>query len=421
MPKIKITEIQVGSRFRKKFEGVDKLAQSIMTYGLIHPIVIDDKNRLIAGERRLRACLSILKRTKNEERWGSIEVKFRKDLNELEKKELELEENIQREAFTWQEEVNAKAELHKLKQKIYGSAVKGHDSDGWKLRDTAEALGESMGTVSMDIALARGMKAFPELKKEKSKSVAFKKLKQKQEDILNAELAKRLKTSKIIATPNIIHGNCVKEMGKMETGSIDLIIADPPFGINLGEAESFKKTHNKVYPCPDDEFTILDMLDKAFAQMFRILKDDRHAYIFFGCQHYNKIKELLEKVGFQVHHIPLIWDKLSGGFPSQSVNFTSSYEPFFYCRKGGRKLNGTPRDIFSIKRVPSNKKIHPTEKPTEFLRGLIGLSSLPGEKVLDPFAGSGSTIVAAKELSRIGIGIELDNTYYNNIVKRLEE
>ena len=414
MPQLLVSDVKVTKRFRNKFVDIDKLANSIRDFGLIHPIVIDENNSLIAGERRLKAH----KKLKME----YIEVRYIKDLEDIQKKEIELEENIQRSAFTWQEEVSAKAQLHKLKQKIYGKAIKGHETkDTWGIRDTADALGESLGSTSMDIALAEGMKLFPELMQEKTKTTAFKKLKQKREAILQTELAKRLKERGFIGNPNVIQGNCVEEMGKMEAGSIDLIIADPPFGIDFDKAESTSKTHASVYPISDDEFTIMDLMDRAFAQMFRVLKDNRHAYIFYGCQHYDKILTLLRKHGFEVHDRPNIWDKLSGGFPSQSVNFTSSYEPFFFCTKGRRKLNGTPRDVFPIKRVPPQYKIHPTEKPTELLRTLVKLSSLPGEKVLDPFAGSGSTLVAAKELNRVGVGIELDIKYHANIVARLKE
>ena len=109
--KILLKDVIVGTRFREKFEDIDKLAESISKYGLIEPIIIDENNELIAGERRYKAHQLL--------RMEEIEVKYMKDLNELEKKEVELEENIQRKAFTWQEEVSAKDQLHKLKQTLW--------------------------------------------------------------------------------------------------------------------------------------------------------------------------------------------------------------------------------------------------------------------------------------------------------------
>ena len=170
----------------------------------------------------------------------------------------------------------------------------------------------------------------------------------------------------------------------------------------------------------DGDFETFDLLDKAIAQMFRLLKMDRHMYMFCGIDKVPTVKVLLEKHGFEVHHLPLIWDKGSGSYPSQSTSYVHSYEAFLHISKGGRKLNGTPRDVFPVKRVPPSKKIHPTEKPTELLRDLISLSSHPGEMVLDPFAGSGAVIVAAKETQRQAVGIELDDTFYTKICSRLE-
>jgi len=412
MERVKVKDIKVLDRFRKKYEGIEDLSESMERLGLIEPIVVDENNVLIAGERRLRAA-RILK-------WEEIEVKRLSELSEIEKKEIELEENIQRQAFTWQEEVTAKAELHKLKQKIHGAAVrKWGDGTGWGLKQTADALGESIGTVSMDIQLAKGMKAFPELIKEKSKSVAFKKLKKMQERILQEELAKRLKERGVIDRPEIILGDCVEEMGKMKGESVDLILTDPPFGIDIGEAHTFgRMTVSDTYQ--DGEFETFDLLDKAIREMYRVLKMDRHMFIFCAIEKIPKVKALLEKHGFWVHHMPLIWDKGSGSYPSQSTTFVHSYECFLHCMKGKRMLNGTPKDLFTIKRVPPNKKIHPSEKPTELLRALIEYTTLAGELVLDPFCGSGATIVATKELNRRGVGIEKDRKYHKLCCERLE-
>ena len=413
MMKIKLSEVKIGARFREKFEDIDKLAESISKFGLIEPIVIDENNELIAGERRYKAHQML----KLEE----IEVKYMKDLNSLEKKEVELEENIQRKQFTWQEEVSAKDQLHKLKREIHGGAVKGHESIGtWKLKDTAAALGESVGTVSMDVQLARGMKAFPHLMKEKSKTMAYKKLKKAQEAILNEELARRLESKGLTAHPDIIHGNCVEEMAKMPANSVDLILSDPPYGIDVENSHTYGRMTVKETRFEDGDFETFDLLDKAIAQMYRVLKDDRHMYLFCGIDKVPTLIQLLKKHGFTVHHLPLLWDKGSGSYPSQQTSFVHSYEAFLHIQKGKRKLNGSPRDVFPIKRVPAGRKIHPTEKPTELLRDLIGYSSIAGEVVLDPFSGSGATLVAAKETNRRAIGVELDAGYYDGICKRLE-
>ena len=409
--RIKLKDIKIGERYRKEFLKIDELAQSIKEVGLIHPLTIDENNLLIAGERRYKACTML--------NLEEVDVIYKKDLSDIKKKELEIEENLHRESFTWPEEVTAKAHLHKLKQQIYGSAVSGHTTEGtWKLEDTANALGESKSGVSQDIALARGIKAFPELLKEKSKTVAFKKLKDKQARIMEEMLATRLKEKGLISHPDVINGNCIEEMMKMQAGSVDLILTDPPYGIDIGNAQTFGRTsEQKTYE--DSDHTTFDMLDKCIKEMYRVLKDDRHMYMFFAIDKYEPLIKLLVKHGFQVHHIPLIWEKGSGSYPSQSTTFVHSYEPFLHISKGQRKLNGTPRDVFPIKRVPPNAKIHPSDKPTELLRDLINFSTLPGEVVLDCFGGSGSTAIASRETNRKSIVIEMDTAYYQGICKRL--
>ena len=411
---VPVSNITVGERMRKTFEGMTELAESIRLYGQIEPIVIDENYCLIAGERRLRAHQQLKKET--------ILAVFMKDLSELQKMEIELEENVMRANFTWQEEVAAKERLHSIKQQIHGKAKQGTkgNEDKWDLADTAMALGESKTTVSVDIALAKGMRAFPHLAKEKNKSTAFKLLKKEQMKIINEEVSRRMKASDLVAHPDVKNGNCIEVMQGMEAESVDLILSDPPYGIDVDNAHTYKRMTIVATNFNDGDFDTFDLLDKAFREMYRLLKPDRHMYIFFAMTKYERVVQLLEKHGFGVHQIPLIWDKGSGSYPSQSTSYVHSYEPFLHCWKGKRKLNGTPRDIFQYKRVPSNQKVHPTQKPTELLRDLIGFSSSVGELVFDPFAGSGATLVAAKETQRRASGVELNPVYFKAICDRLE-
>jgi DNA modification methylase len=410
MPKIKLLDIKIEERMRKEYGNMDALAGSLQKYGLIEPIVLDEGMKLIAGGRRLKAAAML--------KWQEIDYVQMNDLDSIQKKEIELEENIQRQQMGWQEEVSAKNEIHKLQEQLHGVAVRRHgQGDTWKQSDTAALLGESTGTVSMDLYLANGLKNFPELLKEKSKTAAYKKLKSLEERILHEALAERLKGK--ISNPSIIRGNCLEEMAKLGAASVDLILTDPPWGINIEDSHTFGRMTPQVTGFDDSEHATFNLLDKFIAEAWRVLKFDTHMYVFYGVEFYAPLRLLLEKHGFVVWPMPIIWDKGSGSYPSQQTSFVHSYEPILWCSKGKRLLNGSPRDIFPIKRVPSDKKIHPTEKPTELLRDLIKLSSMPGNLVLDPFCGSGSTIRAAKETGRQGLGIELDEVHYLKAVELL--
>lgn len=82
-------------------------------------------------------------------------------------------------------------------------------------------------------------------------------------------------------------------------------------------------------------------------------------------------------------------------------------------------LLASPVDILDHSRVPRNERIHAAQKPLDLLRRLIECSTLPGDFVLDPCCGSGSTLAAAKELSRTGLGIESDETFYNTAMSNV--
>src|SRR3990167_3761229 len=110
MPKILIANIDWGERAREKYTGLQELAESIRTKGLLHPIVISDGNKLRAGGRRLSAVVLL--------GWTEVECTELRNLSPLEAKEVELEENIMRESLTWTEEVSLMEEIHKIKQAL---------------------------------------------------------------------------------------------------------------------------------------------------------------------------------------------------------------------------------------------------------------------------------------------------------------
>src|SRR4030043_377944 len=167
MMKIKIDQITVNERVRKLFDSdkLQQLSDSIKQFGQIQPIIIDQSNQLIAGERRLRACQLAGMEV--------VEVERREIKDDWERKAIELEENICREDLTWQEEVRAKAELHSLYQEKFGETVSegGHGGKrvergkdgGWGIDDTAELTGDSHGGLSQDLQLARALKENPAL------------------------------------------------------------------------------------------------------------------------------------------------------------------------------------------------------------------------------------------------------------------
>ncbi|MBW2647625.1 MAG: DNA modification methylase, partial [Deltaproteobacteria bacterium] len=361
------------------------------------------------GERRLKA----------HEKLGreEIEVKYLEDLTDIQKKEIELEENIQRKELDWQEQVLAKLQLHELRQEMYGNRTGHTGGEGWGIGDTATALDQSAGTVSMDLQLARAIQSFPELRKEKSKTTAFKKYKQLQTVLLRQELNKRRKKDVV---PNIIHGDAAIETKKWGDETFDFFLTDPPFGIDLNKkADTGKNVSNVDYD--DDPYKIMELLRVVSRELYRALKPDRHMIMAFSMTHYVELKKILEEAGFFVDPTPLIWNKISGSTPSNGEYFPYAYEPAFWCMKGRRGLNSTACNMFTYKRVPHKLKRHPLERPQGLLVSMLEAISFPGELGGDPFGGGGSMLEACMSTSRECVIVEKDEQNYFAIVDRWKD
>ena len=133
---IDLKTIKVSNRVREDFSNIMSLAESLRQYGQIQPIVVvecSEKNyqyELIAGERRYRAAIL--------SGWTEIEACLKENCSPFMKKEIELEENIQRKNLSWMEEVEAKRQIDELKRIQHGSATPGpHGKSGWTQENTA--------------------------------------------------------------------------------------------------------------------------------------------------------------------------------------------------------------------------------------------------------------------------------------------
>jgi len=140
------------------------------------------------------------------------------------------------------------------------------------------------------------------------------------------------------------------------------------------------------------------------------------------------IKAIFESAGFYYKTVGT-WHKTNPMPRNMNLSFVNSTESWVYFTK--RKVSGTfnnsglvVHDFVESGLTPKNEKKfgkHPTQKPLKILKHFITLLSNSGESVLDPFAGSGSTLVAAKQLNRRYIGIEIDHEYSEITRLRLEE
>lgn len=212
----------------------------------------------------------------------------------------------------------------------------------------------------------------------------------------------------------LFHGDSAEILGDLNRDSIDLLLTDPPYGI---EYKSNRGSHLDIFGDTDSD-GVRDLLSLAC----KPLRRGRHAYIFGpGALIPEQLTATTE----------LIWDKTIVGMgdlaspwgPSHERITFAVYEPSKANRaKGYGKLSARMRQG-SVLRVPRTNGAatlrHPTEKPVLLLRQLIESSTVMGETVLDPFVGVGSTLVAAVLEGRRAVGIEIEEKYCEVAAERL--
>jgi site-specific DNA-methyltransferase (adenine-specific) len=210
---------------------------------------------------------------------------------------------------------------------------------------------------------------------------------------------------------DLIHGDCFDEMDAIPDKSIDMVLTDPPYGMAYRSGARKKK-----YPgIKNDEN--LDWLDDWVDQFFRVCKDDTAHYVFCSFHHMDVFKQSLER-HFKVKNL-LVWVKNGHGMGDLKADFASKTEYIFFLQKGRRLLEGK-RDHNVLEFDKTANSYHPTQKPVDLLEFLLAKFSAPGDTILDPFMGSGSTGVACRNTNRNFIGIELDENYYRAAQLRVD-
>lgn len=416
---IEIDRIVVSDRIRKDYGDLEGLSKSIERLGLLQPIVVEPQDGrwlLLVGHRRLKACVLLGLKL--------IESVTKEDLDEVQRKEIELEENIQRKDLTWQEASAAVDEFHALKQEMYGIATQGMRTDldsettPWGMRETAIALDQSLGSVSQDISLAKALKYFPDLAQEKTKTLAIRKLKKltrRAQDIIRAEEVLEEEKSRL---PKLHNKDCFVVMKKMPNESVDFIIADIPWGVDLDKTFTFSRRDvHKTRVKKGEVDTFVDAEDKFWENLTcllsearRILRKDRHMILFLGDIFVTPVRKIALTFFDQACKALGIWVKENPGKPHENF-LTPQHEVFLDVMKGKRNIryHGT---VFMFPRTPSGLQIHPTQKPVELMEALILTYTVPGEKVFDPMFGSGTSMVAACRTGRLAEGCEIEKTYF---------
>ena len=205
-------------------------------------------------------------------------------------------------------------------------------------------------------------------------------------------------------------------MKKIEDGSVDMILTDPPYGINYqSNRRVVKKKFDKI-----KNDSNLDWLDIFFENCYRIQKNNTAIYCFCSWHNIDKFKISFEKF-FKLKNI-LVWVKNNHGSGDLKCSYAPKHEFILYGNKG-KSIFREKRysDIFEFDKISSSKLLHPNEKNVDMLSIYIKNNSDENQIILDPFMGSGTTGVACKNLNRNFIGIEQDETYFKIAKARINK
>lgn len=219
---------------------------------------------------------------------------------------------------------------------------------------------------------------------------------------------------------NLEQNDALTFLKSLDSDSIDLLITDPPYE----SLEKYRKigttTRLKNSKASSNEWFIIfpnHLFEPLFSEIFRVLKNNSHFYLFCDAETMFIAKPICEQVGFKFWK-PLVWDKVNIGM---GYHYRARYEFILFFEKGKRKLSnlGTP-DILTAKRL-KGEDFYPTEKPVVISKILIEQSSTIGELVCDPFMGSCSVGAAARSLCRKFTGCDISETSLNIANKRMKE
>jgi site-specific DNA-methyltransferase (adenine-specific) len=208
-----------------------------------------------------------------------------------------------------------------------------------------------------------------------------------------------------VPSGRIFQGDCIQRMRAMPSQSVDFVLTDPPY-ITRYRDRSGRMVVN------DNN---ADWLAPAFAEMFRLLKPAAFCVTFYGWPHVDLFMSAWRAAGFRpVSHI--VFRK---PYSSRTGFMRGQHECAFLLAKGDPQRPTSPiADVLDWR--DTGNLLHPTQKPIEALKPLIAAFSPRGGVVLDPFCGSGSTLVAALELGRDYVGIELDAAHCATATRRLD-
>lgn len=455
---VSLEEITIPDRSRQNLGDLSQLKDSISKYGVLQPIILDENYVLSAGERRYRACEAL--------RMESIPARIIPHKAGSDRLLIELIENVERQDFSWAEEIELKLKIHEF----YSNQHK-----KWSYRDTCKALNVSIGGLSTDLDLAKAIRHFPELGKLKTKRKALdfsKKLVNKanavstmeslpqedQEKIRRmlrgdqekpasqeedsqpggASLSSQKAAERIIdicevasarETPSsssqeptlkfLYQISSWQSLLKKLPSYIGFAEIDPPYAID------FTKTYYNASEAESDADWTVDQLKEELkallSQLYPKMLDCSWVLVWSGTEHTELVNSLALAAGFSVQR-PGIWVKPGGSVNRTQTTLVSNYETYVLLSKGQAAFNVSHMlAAISYAPVHASQKFHQWQKPLDLYKYFLNGLGRENTLFFSPFAGSGMSMVAATLYGMVAIGSDLTQKYFYEFYQTISE
>jgi modification methylase len=251
-------------------------------------------------------------------------------------------------------------------------------------------------------------------------------------------------TKRELPLDTILEGDCIAEMARVPDKSVDMIFADPPYNLQLG-GDLFRPEGSRVDAVDDewDKFESLTAYDNFtrewLEQARRILKDDATIWVIGSYHNIYRVGALLQDADFWILN-DIVWRKANPMPNFRGTRFTNAHETLIWCAKDEkarytfnyRAMKALNDDLQMRSdwllpicsggervKADNGSKAHPTQKPEALLYRILLACTKPGDVVLDPFFGTGTTGAVARRLGRRWIGIEREQAYVKVAKERI--
>lgn len=460
------------SRARTVYPAIPELANAIEDEGLIQPIVLvaldDGTYEVDAGGRRFRALEllsteTLYHATTSEPGRPGFVIKGPDQSTPLERLLTEFGENRNRHDLDWRDELNLIVKAYKL-----ASAEANKRGVEILQRDLGTMLGVPRCEVMSALAVHDEMLANPEKFKDcvSIRGAYTKTLKQvgtavaavmATKSVLKDAVLRRAATPPVEKFPPVEDQNAPRQseisvplpeppMEELPVHTIPLsqqflncnsldfmedqppawcdhICCDPDYAVSVERLESNSSSAGSGVIQSSVEDSLADLY-RFLPLAFRALKDQGFLIFWYDLDHHEKLQRAASAAGFAVQRWPLIWKKVdyrSNAAPS--FNFTKNMEYAMVCRKPGATLiRAQTSSIYEAAGIPVVKQLgHPFSKPLPIWKWIYSAIAVKGQIIFDPFAGAGSSAVAAIEVGLRPLGCELNPDHYTNLLLNLQE